>query len=274
MNSSKGFTLLELMIAILIFAMVSTAAYRLLASVTRSNEVSASSLQILDDVQRVQVILETDFMQMASRSIRNDFGDREPALLASARSAFLIEFTRSGCKQKANSAKSALQRVAYALENKTLVRYYWLELDRAPESSLIKQRLLTGVENIRFRYLDQKRNWRSFWPQERLEYSGKNTQGQDVQKDNVLPAGIEVMIEHDLLGVLEFMVPLVTVESDQHSVVPGADQQQNNMRKSRGINELNNEIINGYATDDDDDDDDIEDEDDDSDDDLEEDFGY
>ena len=76
------------MIAILIFAMVSTAAYRLFDSVTRSQQVADNVFSSLDEIQRTQAIIEKDMMQVVGRSIRNEFGDKESAVVAPSQNGF------------------------------------------------------------------------------------------------------------------------------------------------------------------------------------------
>ena len=97
-RTHKGFTLLELMIAIAIFGVISTAAYKLFATVTQAQEVTQSVLDILDKQQRAEVIVENDLLQVAPRPIRDEQGVQQPALIAPGKQS-LIEFTRSGWGQ-------------------------------------------------------------------------------------------------------------------------------------------------------------------------------
>ena len=143
MKQNKGFTLIELMIAILIFAMISTAAYKLFDSVSRAQQVTDGILDHLDEMQRALVVLEKDLFQVAPRPVRDEFGDRQKAIVAPGINGEILEFTRFGWRNPLLELRSNMQRVAYNLEEGELVRYYWPILDRAPDSVLIRQVLLT-----------------------------------------------------------------------------------------------------------------------------------
>ncbi len=207
MSYYRGFTLLELMIAILIFAMISTAAYRLFDSVTRAHQVTDGLLDSLDELQRVEVVFEKDLFQIVSRSIRNEFGDKEPAIQAPSKSGYLIEFTRSGWKNPLNLVRSNLQRVAYAFEEGELIRYYWPVLDRAPDPIIIRQVLLSDVAGVRIRFMDDKKQWRQSWPpfvESKGEKQGKSEQ------PVAMPAAIDLAVQHDYYGLIEIVTPLST----------------------------------------------------------------
>ena len=70
----KGFTLLELMVAIVLFSMISAAAYKLFMSVTRAQEVTQSVLDELDKLQRAEVILEKDIFHIGKYKYSTSVG--------------------------------------------------------------------------------------------------------------------------------------------------------------------------------------------------------
>ncbi len=72
MKRCQGFTLLELMIAILVFALISTAAYKLMDTVICGQQVTDGLLDDLDDMQRAKMTIEKDLFQLASRPVRNE----------------------------------------------------------------------------------------------------------------------------------------------------------------------------------------------------------
>ncbi len=67
-----GFTLIEVLVAIAIFASLSVGAYQVLNQVQRSNEISAERTARLAELQRAMVIMDADFRQMALRQFRTD----------------------------------------------------------------------------------------------------------------------------------------------------------------------------------------------------------
>lgn len=96
MRKVQGFTLLELLIAISIFAVISSAAYRLLHSATNAREAIDDVFHQLSGLQRLQSTLENDFSQVVLRPARNQFGDVEPAFFTSNQQGGVLSFTRAG----------------------------------------------------------------------------------------------------------------------------------------------------------------------------------
>lgn len=205
MPASKGFTLLELMMAIVLFSMVSTAAYKLLASVTHAHDVTQSVLHELDKLQRAEIIVEQDLFQIIGRPIVDETG-LQPAMQLPGSDGMLMEFTRSGWQNPLQAVRSTLQRVAYALEGGELVRYYWLTLDRTAATTPIRQVLLTGVSSVKVRLLDQHKRWLTAW-----SYSPPSAD-QNLAR---LPFAVELTIVHEKLGPMVTVVPLATYRPDK-----------------------------------------------------------
>lgn len=208
-----GFTLLELMIAILLFSMISLAAYKLFESVSRAQQVSESVLDRLDIMQRAEIVIEKDLFQAISRPVRNASGEKLPSLKSPADAGILIEFTRAGWRNPLWEIRSNLQRVAYAREGDELVRYYWPMLDRTPETPQIRQTLLVGVKGVRFRFLDEKKKWGNAWPPP----PGKSSQKKRAEggKEASMPAAVEVTIQHEQYGSMVTVVPMIIYRAGQ-----------------------------------------------------------
>ena len=200
--TAQGFTLLELMVAIVLFGMISTAAYKLLTSVTSAHEVTQSILHGLDKLQRAEIIMEQDLFQISARPITDETGLR-PALQVPGSSAMFMEFTRSGWQNPLQAERSNLQRVAYAHEGSELIRYYWSTLDRISTIPHVRQLLMTEVSSINVRLLDQDKKWLTHWPQSPLAVD---------QDSNLtrLPLAVELTIVHEKMGPMVTMVPLST----------------------------------------------------------------
>ena len=125
-RSERGFTLLELLIAISIFAVVSAMAYSGLASVLNTRKVVDERAETLLKVQKVFGILQREVSQIANRPIRDAFGDTQPAVKSSTLgAATYLEFTHGGYQNPLLQARSSLRRVAYRLDEESLVRLTW-----------------------------------------------------------------------------------------------------------------------------------------------------
>ena len=222
----RGFTLLELMIAILLFSMVSAAAYKLFDSVSRAQQVTDGILDKLDVIQRAEVILEKDFFQAVPRPIRNDFGDRVAAMKVPNAEGFAVEFTRAGWRNPLNHLRSDLQRVAYALEEGQLIRYYWPDLDRPQDSVQIRQVVLDDVRSFKVRFMDEKKQWRSSWPPSKGGMNpmqgmqgmlGKAGGGGAANPEAMMPAAIETTVVHQDFGSMINVYPLITYKPGQQA---------------------------------------------------------
>ncbi len=186
---NKGFTLLELLVAMSIFALLSIMAYAGLNTVLKTRSILEQNMDRLAELQKSMLFISRDISQMVNRGIRDQYGDYQPALSASALNVGLdtpvIEFTRSGYSNPLGVKRSHLQRVAYHIKEHTLYRDSWQVLDRAQDSRPYKARLCNKVESIGFRYLDKKGQWYTQWPPAN---SGGDTQIKP-QKGGVAGAG-------------------------------------------------------------------------------------
>ncbi len=160
----KGFTLLEIIIAVGIFAVISALAYGGLNTVLRSAQKTEAAADELQQLQLAMSIIQQDLSQITDRPVRNEFGEREGAVVSPGSFGRLITFTRRGWKNPAERPRSTLQRVAYLLEDGKLIREYWPQLDAAPGVETVKYPLLENVAEVRFRFLDEQKKWRNEWP--------------------------------------------------------------------------------------------------------------
>lgn len=159
---AAGFTLLELLVAISVFAVLSVVAYGGLFSVLETSERVSEHMSDLERLQMADFWLTQDLEQIAPRPIRDEYGEPRPALLLESDGGSL-EFTRAGRANPAHWARSDLQRVAYVLQDRQLLRRSWSVLDRAQDSSATEALLLTGVESWQWRFLDRDFAWQEDW---------------------------------------------------------------------------------------------------------------
>jgi general secretion pathway protein J len=161
-RSVRGFTLIEILVALAVFSVLSVMAYsglRVLMVTRDSTE--QRSLQ-LAQLQTAFLLMQQDLEQMVSRSVRNEYGDREPALTTNDLAGHPLIFTRGGQRSRHQQLRSALQRIAYRLEDGTLYRLSWPVLDGAEADAARVMSLLQGVEEIDVQFLEE--SWVSVWP--------------------------------------------------------------------------------------------------------------
>ncbi len=203
----KGFTLLELLVSLAIFAILSVIAYQGLQVMLDARARIETRAARLAELQSLFTILGRDLEQAAGRPVRDDFGDTLPALLGNDSR---LELSRTGRRNPAGFRRSALQRIAYLVAEEQLLRRSWGVLDRAPDSSFQEGVLASHIQGLEFRYLNQERQWRSQWPPATLG---------DQAPPSTLPEAIEVTIDVAGWGKIRrlFRLPrAIDVESQQN----------------------------------------------------------
>ena len=162
-GKSNGFTLLELMIAMVIFSFMSIMAYSALANVFKSNEVVTEQETKLKKLQRSMMFIERDLRQLVLRPRSSGYGQPpSPALASGLDSEGVIEFTRAGNSNPTELVRSSLQRIRYTIEEEELNRLSWNFVDHI-DAEPVKMLLLGNVESLSFKFLDNKNNWQESW---------------------------------------------------------------------------------------------------------------
>jgi len=161
----RGFSLIEVLVAMAVFAIMSALAYGTLSQTMTSAEILSARMDRLQAIQRTMRRVSQDFMQLAPRPVRNELGDGfSPALQTDIRTGFALELTRGGWNNSIALPRGTLQRAAYRLEEDELVRYHWNVLDRTLSNPVIGVTLLDGVESIVFRFMQENGEWTEQWP--------------------------------------------------------------------------------------------------------------
>ena len=161
---NHGFTLLELLVAIAIFSVLSAMAYGGLRNVIDNSQQTELAMQRLQEVQLAILKISRDFNQLSQRSIRDEYGNSRDYIVTGEGGDIFIEFSRNGRRNPAELKRSHLQRVAYKLEENQLYRLDWPHLDRTQEMQPYEIVLLSDVESASIRFLDINNEWHDQWP--------------------------------------------------------------------------------------------------------------
>jgi general secretion pathway protein J len=207
-SNARGFTLVELVVALFISAIMFVFGYRALSQAISSRRELQEQESKLESLQRAMRILEQDIELIAPRPVRNPIGDGYmPAVSGSSEGAVgslstqlsgttisgatapLVTFSRVGWTNPVGVQRSELQRVAYTIENGALVRSYYPVMDATQAVLPVKRTLIEHVKSFSLRYMDAGHNWQNGWPQQTLGATSELTQ------DHVRPVAIEVNLE-------------------------------------------------------------------------------
>ncbi len=190
--AQSGFTLLELLVALSIFAVMSVMVFGGLREVVNVREATDKHTSRLTELQLAFMYFSRDARQLVNRTVRGEYGDSLNVLQSNDIGRYRLELTRGGYPNPAGLNRSSLQRVAYGIEDNKLYRYRWNVLDRAEDSRPTKTLILKEVNAFNLRFLGrvdesgkaQNNQWLTAWP--------PLTDGEGV---DVFPRAIEVSFE-------------------------------------------------------------------------------
>ncbi len=192
---SSGFTLIEVLLAVAIFAFISLASFSIFDGVARSEQSSKEKMASLNQIQRAWLVIERDFLQIAQRSLRIEGEAPLTDFIYSSTDSFsqseqAIAFVRAGWTNPGLLIpRSDLQSVAYRLNDNKLERLHYNFVDAVVGEKPKVRTLIDGVSSLEIRYFYDKK-----WQTEKIA--------------KTLPQAIELTIETDGFGVItrEFIV--------------------------------------------------------------------
>jgi general secretion pathway protein J len=199
-NSRKGFTLLEILIAMLIFTIVSVIMAHALHTIIESNTGTEKRAAQLAELQIATLLLSRDIEQCIDRPILNGKKIQEKSLQGTVTR---LSLTHGGVANPGGDAiRSTLQRSDFIFESHRLVRQIWTVLDQTETSVPQQRELLSNVKDLQFDYLDAKGFFHNTWPP--LE--------QD--KSPPLPAAVRITMTLKNWGKFTqlYIIPAKTVE--------------------------------------------------------------
>ncbi len=195
---SKGFTLIEVLVAMAITALVALVAYASLSAVISGVEGARQAAEKMHSVNRVFSMLGRDLRQVVNRPVVNDFGYVSPALIGGRLADDWLTLTRAGWHNSTGAFRSTLQRVGWRVEDRRLIRFYYPVLDRIPVTPPIETELLGDVDRFDILFLPainliksdrngviDRRNWQENWIE---DFSQPNYELSP-------PAAVEIAIE-------------------------------------------------------------------------------
>ena len=226
---ARGFTLIEMLVALAVFAVIGIISAQLLSQMISFTDTAQSRGERLVNFHRVVEIMRRDFQQLTYRSVRDELG--EPTYEVSIGVGSLIEFSRKGWMNPNLRHRSEIQRVAYDLRGDRVFRQYWLVLDRSPDTLPVEQVLMRGVTLANVIAIDQLGSETYFWP--------PTPEAESEDEDVPALAAIKFEIETAEFG------PIVQIWN-----VPGGafGQEKNGNGEERAPNSADTELRNEQAS--------------------------
>jgi general secretion pathway protein J len=168
-RAARGFTLLEVLVAVAIFAVLSTLAYAGLTHMLEGRDRIEAERERWRALALAFAQLEDDLALARMRGVRDVDGSALPAFRGQPVDPRplgdpSLEFTRGGVFVSGDGATTDLQRVAYRLTDSSLMRLTWPTLDRPPGSQAREIPLLSNVDNLTLRLHAPNGAWSDRWP--------------------------------------------------------------------------------------------------------------
>lgn len=192
---ARGFSLVEVLVAVVVFALLSAAGVAVLAYAVDQHGIVRERLDRVQEFQRARALLRADLGQAAPRRARRADGSvPAQALVGTAGDAVagmpLVALVRRGWSNHDEAPRASLQYVEYRLVEQRLERRTRPAVDGAALGK--PQVVLAGVHGARALY-HYRGQWLDGWPG-----------GADA-----VPAAIRLQLELDGLGDVEqwFLMP-------------------------------------------------------------------
>jgi len=195
-KGQRGFTLLEVLIAIAIFSIISLSSFTIFDTVLKGDETAKKRSERQNELQRAFLLIERDLTQIARRSVRLNGEAPITQRIQSSEDNFASEeqaiaFVRHGWTNPGLLLpRSDMQAVAYRLVEETLERLHFNFVDAVVGEEPKVRPLISDVTELAFEYYDGKQ-WTDTWA------------------GNKLPQGIAIEVNTLDYGVIrrQFLVP-------------------------------------------------------------------
>lgn len=187
----SGFTLVELLVAVLVFGLLAATAYGGLDALSAAAGAQRERSAEFADLQRAVATLDGDLRQLVARRGRDREGRPLPVLGATARE---LLGRRAGRVNPADLPRSQLQQFDWRVEQGALVRRSWAEVDTPPETAATGRTVFDSVTTIDLRFRDPSGAWHRQWPA--------------ATPPQILPSAIEYVLETRRFGTVRRVVAL------------------------------------------------------------------
>ena len=161
MKGERGFTLVEMLVALSIFAAIAAMGVGLLRSSVDTQDAVQERLKAMGGLYRLRAVMANDLAQAVQRSTRGPAGEAIPAFIGSSTG---FAFVHGGAGALDIRTRAAVERVGYALVGGEWRRAIQPMLDGTALGD--GDRLVDEVAAVAVRYRDERGNWSESWTSE------------------------------------------------------------------------------------------------------------
>ncbi len=229
----KAFTLIEIMVAMAIMALIGVGALKVLDEATRSSDSIRTNGDRLNNLQRAFMFISDDMQQLTLRQIRDEYGDKVASMKSDLQSSTpYISFTKLGRRNPAQLPRSNLEHLIYSIEDKILYRTSYTYADGMSVDLGLKRPILNDVEAMKINFFDGE-EWVDYWP-----LTEGNEDGAVVE----LPVAVKMNLTLSDYGDLERLYVLSDVGANDAS-----SDRSNNAAIDRSNQGSRNNVSNGVS---------------------------
>ncbi len=185
-KSHHGFTLIELMVAVAIFAVLTLMGWQVFNNLIQVRERTSAKAEQLGAVQETYEQLSRDFSQALARPVMISSA-AEPAFYLSNNEFHL---TRTGVIDPLQLGIAPMERVQYLLQQGKLIRQSYAQVDQSGNLVPNKTELLSNVSDWNVTTLDKRTS--TTWPIDNP--SPPTTAGQVPMGNNTLPMAVQITL--------------------------------------------------------------------------------
>lgn len=160
MKNTDGFTLIEILVALSVFAILATLTSSALYHAFSTRDSITRQADRLLELQLAQALLNRDTEHAINRSIQGNKRHQLPAFIGDNHTT---EWTTTGTLNTESQAHSALNRVAYLCEKGQLIRRTWDVLDGSNRHHYTDKILINNLSDCHFAYLSHQHTIQTSW---------------------------------------------------------------------------------------------------------------
>lgn len=193
-QGNSGYTLIEIMVALTVFAILATITASALYQAFDTRSRVKAQANRLNAVQLALTLIQQDTEQVIERTMRGDEMHVFPPFIGQSK---YLEFTRGGFVNPLQiEARSSLIRVGYLCDGQRLIRRTWASLDVPTRKGSHDKIIFDHLRACTFAYLSNSHQILSEW----REYAIR----QD-QKKETLPQAIQFNVTFEGFGNMSLL---------------------------------------------------------------------
>lgn len=166
-RATRGFTLVEVLVALFVLSIIAIASFRGLDAVVNARDAVTSETRKWQNLMFFFSRMEQDVALAVHRPVRDRAGVLEPEWIGNPNPVGpgdgQLILTRAGSSDMLN-AQVGPQRIGYRLDNNTLYAMRWTALDQPPDAEPRRYAILQGVSDLQLRYMGSNGAWYEKWP--------------------------------------------------------------------------------------------------------------